>query len=118
MWPRVVEIMLGVWLSLSPFIFRHPPDMALWWATDFVAASLVWVLATLSFWDRTRRAHLFILPVSVLLIAVAYVASEHPAPPALQNQIAVGLLLLMLAIIPSRASEPPRAWLEYYERTR
>lgn len=26
MWARVVEVMLGCWLAVSPFVFRHSAD--------------------------------------------------------------------------------------------
>jgi hypothetical protein len=33
-------------------------------------------------------------------------------PPALQNQIAVGILLFMMVFIPNDAGRPGRAWYE------
>lgn len=39
--------------------------------------------------------------------------SPHPTPPALQNDIIVGWLLLMFAIIPNEANIPPRSWRKF-----
>jgi hypothetical protein len=82
MWARVVEIMIGCWLAISPFIFRHAAgEKALWW-NDLGAAVAVIVLASLSFWRPLRHAHLAIGLVALWLIGFAYLASAHPVPPA------------------------------------
>src|SRR5207247_2056429 len=50
MWARVVEVMLGCWLAVSPFVFRHPAEERAWWANDLICALLVVALALLSVW--------------------------------------------------------------------
>jgi hypothetical protein len=114
MWPRVVEVMLGCWLALSPFIFRHAADQRALWFNDFSCAAAVVVVAFLSWWPPCRRVYLAIIAVGLWLVGFGYLASPHPAPPALQNDILVGVLLLMFAIIPSEASVPPRSWRDYF----
>ena len=115
MWARVIEVMLGCWLAMSPFIFRHGPEERVLWTNDFVSATLVIVLALISFWPPLRFAHVANLLVALWLIAFGFWAS-YPAPPALQNDIVVGLLLLMFAIIPNEATLPPRRWRDFLER--
>lgn len=110
MWPRVVEIMLGFWLAASPFIFRHSEDQEALWARDLLCALAVICFASLSFWPRARRAHLGIIPVGVWLILAGFFSGVNPSPAALQNDLLVGLILLMLAILPTEASLPPRSW--------
>ena len=110
MWARVVEIMLGCWLAMSPFIFRHAAEATMFWANDLTCALIVVTLATLSFWEPARKSHLGILVIALWLVGYGYFGAPYPTPGALQNDILVGLLLLMLAIIPSEASLPPRAW--------
>jgi hypothetical protein len=61
-----------------------------------------------------RHAHLAIAAVAIWLVGFGYFGSSHPLPPALQNDLLIGLLLLMFAIIPNRASSPPQAWLDFY----
>lgn len=112
MWSRVVEIMLGHWLLISPFIFRHPVQETAWWINDMACGVTVIVLGLLSFWRPTRNAHLLMLPIGCWLILVGFLWSAHPAPPALQNDVLLGLLLLMFAIIPNQASLPPEGWRE------
>jgi hypothetical protein len=57
---------------------------------------------------------LITLPLSLWLIGFAYLTSPHPAPPALQNDLLVGLLLMMFAIVPNEAAAPPPAWRDFY----
>lgn len=110
MWARVIEIMLGCWLAVSPFVFRHAADEKVLWLNDLFSALAVIILALISFWPPLRYAHVAIVLVALWLIGVGFWASSAPAPPALQNDILVGLLLLMFAIIPNQANLPPPAW--------
>jgi len=110
MWPRVVEVMIGLWLAASPFIFRHPPDQGAFWVRDLLCAAAVTSLALFSFWSRTRRAYLGILGVGAYLVLSAFLSDASPPPAALQNDLLVGVILLMLAILPNEASLPPRSW--------
>jgi hypothetical protein len=110
MWARVVEFMLGCWLAVSPFIFQHPADNLWPWTIDWTAASLVILFALLSYWRPLKHIHLATAAVAVALVAIGRLSSwEHP-PPAAQNQIVTGLLLLMFALVPSDASQPPGTW--------
>lgn len=111
MWSRVIEVMLGLWLILSVFIFRHPAEEWSWWATDLGCGLLTILLALFSFAPRCQRAHLGILGVAAWLIGFGYLGAEWPTPPALQNDMFLGLLLLMFAIVPTKASVPPEGWL-------
>jgi hypothetical protein len=102
--------MLGVWLMISPFVFRHAAGDTFLWVNDLGCGLLVIVLSCLAFWGPARHARLATVGVALWLVARAYVAAGHPAAPALQNELLVGLLLAMFAIIPNEAGEPPRSW--------
>jgi hypothetical protein len=119
MWARVVEVMLGCWLAMSPFIFRHSADNRVLWFSDLFSATAVIVFAVVSFWPPLRVAHIANVMVALWLIAFGFWNSPYPTPPALQNYIIVGSLLLMFAIIPNEATRPPRPWRAYFagERT-
>ncbi len=109
MWGRVVEIMTGVWLLLSPFIFGAHHDPAVLWG-DIGTAILIWILAGASYWPPLKHAHWFILLVAAGLVIVGRFSAGMPATAPQQNHIFVGLFLLMIAIIPNEASQPPIAW--------
>lgn len=118
MWPRVVEAMLGIWLVLSPFVLRHPDGATGAWATDLVCGTLVLALALVSFWRPTRHAHFGHLLVVAWLLGYGYLGTPTPAPPSVQNQLVIGMLLAMLAILPDEASQPPRAWRDFHAQRR
>lgn len=116
MWARVVEAMIGCWLAMSPFIFAHPADREALWINDLACAFAVVVLALASYARSFRQAHLGILAVGLWLTGFGYFFAAGTPQPALQNDLVVGLLLLMVAIIPNYASLPPRGWMEYFEQ--
>ncbi len=112
MWARVVEVMLGCWLGLSPFIFRHAAEEKGFWLNDLLCGFAVITLALLSFWGPLRHAHLAIGVVALWLVVFGFLTAS-PAPPASQNHILVGLALLMFAIIPNEANLPPHSWRDF-----
>jgi hypothetical protein len=112
MWARVIEVMLGLWLAISPFIFRHAAEDGELWINDLACAFAIVALALLSFWQPLRYAHLAIGVVALWLIVFGYIGG-YPAPPASQNHILLGLLLVTFAIIPNEANLPPRSWRFY-----
>jgi hypothetical protein len=114
MWARVIEVMLGCWLALSPFIFRHAADQKALWINDLLCALAIITLALVSIWPPLRYAHLAIVVIALWLIGFGFWGAVYPTPPALQNDILVGLLLLMFAIVPNDASLPPRPWRNFY----
>ena len=104
MWARVIEVMFGLWLIISPFIFGQTTM-----THDLLCGTAIVTLALLSFWQPLRYAHLGIGIVALWLIAAGYLAG-YPAPHSSQNHILLGLLLAMFAIVPNEANLPPRAW--------
>lgn len=110
MWSRVVEVMLGCWLLMAPFLFQHPAERHGWWINDFSAGSVVILFGLISYWKPTRHAHLLTIIAGGWLIGFAFSQAERLAAPALQSDAIVGLLLLMFAIIPNHASRPPVSW--------
>jgi hypothetical protein len=110
MWPRVAEIVLALWLAASPFILG-PPDLGRFATIQaFVCAVLVVVASCLSYWEPTRHARALTALVGLWLVIRAYAVSPFPAPPALQNEFLVGPVLVMFAVVPNHAADPPRAW--------
>jgi hypothetical protein len=119
MWPRIGEILLGIWLLAGPFVFATPPDANAERATTLGGGTLTILLALLCWWPPAEKAHLATLAVAAWLIGFGYFSGGGPAAPSPsgQSMLTVGLLLAMFAILPSRAAEPPRAWREFLEKT-
>lgn len=107
MWARVVEVMLACWLAASPFVFEHGADDRALWVADLAGAAAVATFALLSFSPKLRRAHLGQIAVAGWLVGTGYVGSPDPAH---ENHVVVGLLLAMLAIVPTEASKPHPSW--------
>lgn len=114
MWARTAEVMLALWLAISPFVFAIDASRPLWWGIAFASATLVLFFSLLSFWRPARRAHVGTLITGVGLAGFGYFAAAAPSPPALQNFLITGLLLVMAGIIPSFASRPPAKWEQFY----
>jgi hypothetical protein len=118
MWSRVVEVMLGCWLLMSPFLFAHPAGSTALWVNDLACGAAVIVFGLFSYWRPTRHAHLLSLFVGSWLIVFAYWHGFGGATAAAQNQLILGLLLLMFAVIPNDASQPAPGWIEEFSPER
>lgn len=115
MWPRVVEVMLGVWLVMSPFVFQHDPDQTMLWVNDLTCGLLVWIFAVFSCWKPARNAHFGVTAIALWLIALGWGGADRPPPAAYQNDMVTGILLLMFSIIPTESLWPPVRWQRWYE---
>ena len=110
MWARIVELLIGLWLVLTPVVFAGTESLDSYVLRDVGAGVLVIALAVLSFWERTAWAHLLTAAVALALGLAGYFGAERPGPPAAQNEIAIALTLLLFAIVPNEAARPPRPW--------
>lgn len=109
MWPRICEIILGIWLIMCHFLF----PFADW--IGIGSAILIFLFAGLSFIESINKIHLLqIIPAGMLFYA-SYSFPTSNLPIVLQNNILVGLSLLVFAIIPTKACEPPRPWKKFYD---
>ncbi len=116
MWPRIVEVMLGCWLAMSPFILGYPADATFLWWNDFIVAALIISISLVAIRRSTEKMHFANLVLVGYLIAVAFIHSGSPPAEAwFQNYVIVALLLLMMAILPTRSLLPPAAWQRFYE---
>ena len=116
MWPRVIELFLGIWLAISPFVFSISGDETFLWANDFTCAAWLAFFSLLSFGKSFEKAHLLNLPAGLWLIAAAFLFKPSPPPPAYQNFVVTGFLVLLISILPSRSDQIPRSWRKHYEQ--
>ena len=79
-------------------------------AIDLACAAAIVLLSLASYARRTRRAHLLELAVAAFLVAAGWLGRHGELAAAAQNELASGLVLAMLAIVPSEASRPPETW--------
>jgi hypothetical protein len=102
--------MIGCWMLVSPFVFRHEQHATGLWLNDLSVGSLLIVLALASYWRPTAWAHWLALPLGAWLVLFGRFSDVPPLAPALQNQIIIGMIVMMFAIVPNEASLPPHAW--------
>lgn len=117
MWPRVAEVSLAFWLMASGSVFGHSgrPELAI---VDLSVGAAVIIIVAMSLLPGLRHLHLATLLVALFLIAWAWATFQpRPGPAGAQNQILVGLLLGLLAVVPSRIDRPPESWQPYVERS-
>lgn len=107
MWARISEVILGLWLFLSHFIFNTQES------SDFINGALILVFALLSYKETLNKMHLFQIIPAASLIYLGYTYPSEPLPFAYQNYILTALTLLMFAVIPSNASDHPRPWKKF-----
>lgn len=112
-WPRMIELMLGCWLAVSPFVFGHGGAMLV---VDLLAATAVVTVSLVALHPRASRAHLVTVVIGAALALSTFVPEADPPAPGHQNHMAVGVLLAMFAILPGRCAEPPPEWVEAIER--
>jgi hypothetical protein len=110
MWPRTIEVMFGAWLVISPFVFRATPGAEPYTANAVACGATIMLCSMLSFWRPLRRAHLGTLLVALWVAGHGYFFAERPGPPAAQNELMTGLLILIFAILPSENNAPPEPW--------
>lgn len=108
MWGRVLELNAGIWLALSPFIFKLEPGSQFWFQEIY--AALIFLFSSLSFYPKLRLAYLSNFLLALIMVLVARFLGEHPPTPIQQNNIYVGFYLALIALIPNWASVPPPAW--------
>lgn len=118
MWARVIEFMIAIWLALSPFIFRYPSEEVFFWVNSFVCACLVALFALLSFWHPLRKIHLLTVAIALWSWGLGYTNFPERASPILENFVVVGLLLLMLALVPSRSDRLSYPWSDFIKKRR
>jgi hypothetical protein len=114
MWARWIELGLGIWLLLCPWILPSHAG-----GERFAILGLLTIVASIvSVFRPGGWIHWIVPAAGVALITISVLTAPHPLPPLLQNNVIVGLTLLMLGVVPDRAFEPPRRWRELEARIR
>ncbi|MBA2728701.1 MAG: hypothetical protein H0U49_11075 [Parachlamydiaceae bacterium] len=114
MWARHFEIFLAIWLTLGWLIFRYPEDASLLMFHDFFIAAIISTISLLSY--KYRYIHLLNIFTALWLIAIVFVSNTNISNAPFQNYMLIGLTLLIFAIIPPRASSPPKEWEDFIEK--
>lgn len=111
MWARISEICLAIWLFISRWIFSYG-TLSLG-IEDFLIPAMILLFAALSYIEKLNKMHLLQVIPALWLLWISYTYPTPWLPFGLQNHILTALFVLMLAIIPSHASDHPRPWKKF-----
>jgi hypothetical protein len=100
MWPRIVNIALGLWLMVAPSVLDYGDPAA---ANDRIVGPIAAALAVIAVWEATRPLR-WVNVVLGLWLVIAPWPLGYPADATL-NSTAVGVLLTGLALVPGRYKE-------------
>jgi hypothetical protein len=115
MWARYFDFSIAAWLLISHSIFSYPDEITHLLANDLICALLIAAFTALSWVEKLEKIHLCSVVVAFWLVSYGYYFPE----PTLQNHMVIGLTLMMTALVPTHASEPPRGWRRFFaERKR
>jgi hypothetical protein len=117
MWPRVAELMIACWLLVTPLVFRGTAAIADYALSSAAAGTIVALIALLDLSWHLRFARFVTLAVGIGLIVHGYVSAARPGPPAAQNELVAGLMLMMFAVLPNHVNQPPRPWRRHPPRS-
>ena len=117
MWPRVAEVALGCWLLLMPLVFRETPGVDGYATSALVSGGIIAIASLASVWRPARFARFGTLAVSIWLMLHGYFSAPRPGPPAAQNEVVVGLIVALFAILPNETNDIPTPWRTRTNRT-
>jgi hypothetical protein len=115
MWARMSEILLGAWLAASAWVF-YQGELNRFAVSDVAAGAAVIVCALIAMIAPAQKWHLAQIVIAIWLLAHGFFAAAEPLP-SLQNDILVALVFMMLAIVPTEATLPPKSWREAAARS-
>lgn len=115
MWARVVEFMLGVWLSVSWIIFGYKDD-TIFIAHDLTCFFLISCFSLLSYLKKLRHLHLFNFLIAFWLAGWSYYLYRSQFESLAQNYMTLAWFFFLLSIVPSHASSPPYRWVKFKKK--
>lgn len=111
MWPRIVEIALGLWLMVSPAVVGQGAGGR--WVPWIVGAVIVALAGSTFVSRRFRLLNVAQLPVAAFLIVWGWSQTPRPGPASAQSLLLTGLVLALMAVVPTEATRLPEGWRRY-----
>ena len=109
MWARMIQLMIGVWLLISPFIFPALIGRQTSMAPELLFGAVFVLLAMLGCMQRFAiAANTLSFFFAGALTLFAYFSVSGELPPVEQNRLICGILIAMFAIIPLDTINPPQ----------
>lgn len=99
-WPRWLNLVVGLWLVASVFLWRHESDTGY---DTVIAGGMIAASAVLALWNPPFRWAAFAAGVWVLGSAVTF---RHAIGLSVVHDALLGVAAIVLSALPSR----PRLW--------
>ena len=112
-WPRYAELICAIWLIASGWVLTYPEPFV-YRVVSISAAAAVIIFDIMSITLFLRYAYLMVLVVAMGLLGFAYFIAPAETQGT-QNLICMALFLLMFAVLPTEALEPPKSWRDFHK---
>ncbi len=101
MWPRIINIVLGLWLMIAPALLGYGKAAA---DNGRICGPIIITFALIALWEATRTVRLWNLPVALWLLASPWVLG-HGDTEATVSDMATGVCVLLLALVRGRVEQ-------------
>ena len=102
MWAQIVNVVLGIWLLMAPWILGYSGSTAD--TVDRVVGPIVLFFAILAIRQVTRTARFALLLPSLFLILSPWLLRYSAGAPVACSEL-VGMAIAILAVIPGRITK-------------
>ncbi len=110
MWPRAVEIVIGLWVLMSPWLLASNSSASTWHLNELICGLAIVLLSASSYLPGFSKAHLAEIPIGLWILISSYFGFAPIDTVQAQSNLLAALFLLNFAIIPSPANLPPYSW--------
>jgi hypothetical protein len=100
-WARWLNILIGIWLFISAFAWQHSMAAR---TNSWICGILAVVFAAIALGYPAVR---YLNTILGIWLIVAGGALHHVASGTQWNSIIVGVIILLVSLVPSKASRPP-----------
>jgi hypothetical protein len=100
-WARWLNILVGIWLFISAFAWQHSMAAR---TNSWICGILVVVFAAIAIGYPAVR---YLNTILGIWLIVAGAVLHHVASGTQWNNIIVGAVVLLVSLVPSRATRPP-----------
>lgn len=95
MWPRIINILLGLWLILSPIVLGAEKTVA---NNHYVIGPVIVSFSFIAIWEATRVVRLYNLPLGAWLLLAPWVLG-YESTLAIVNDMLIGALVICFSLI-------------------
>lgn len=95
MWPRLANVVVGIWLMASPAVLSYGGNAAI---NDRIIGPVAITFATTAIWESTRAVRWVNVALGAWLLVVPWILMYGVTTPIINSMVA-GLLLIAFGLI-------------------